>query len=91
MKYSKDTCVTAGELRDVGLNIDENIPDDAWVPRDSVELSEPVVSIVGATSLDGMAYIPVHVSFSKPFKLTKKDALLRKWKKEDAADDKRKE
>lgn len=32
-KYDEKTCVTAGELRVLGITLSSNIPDYAWVPR----------------------------------------------------------
>lgn len=39
-EYSPATCITAGELREMGADISGDIPDCAWVPRDSVEIGE---------------------------------------------------
>jgi len=33
MKYDSETCYTAGELRDMGTEIPESIPDCAWIPK----------------------------------------------------------
>lgn len=37
MKYDPETCLTAGELREVGVIVEESIPDNAWVPRACIE------------------------------------------------------
>ena len=37
-KYDAATCITAGELREVGHMIPLTIPDVAWVPRSSLVL-----------------------------------------------------
>lgn len=34
--YDPLTCLTAGELRRAGANLEEHIPDCAWVPRKDV-------------------------------------------------------
>ena len=39
-EYSPLTCITAGELRDMGCDIMVNIPDCAWVPRRCVRFGE---------------------------------------------------
>ncbi len=38
-EYDPDRCVTAGELRAIGLAVPDMIPDPAWIPRDSIEIS----------------------------------------------------
>jgi hypothetical protein len=32
-EYNEATCTTAGQLRRLGLDIPEGIPDRAWVPK----------------------------------------------------------
>lgn len=32
-EYDEKTCITAGELRGLGIRLPEDIPDVAWVPR----------------------------------------------------------
>ena len=39
-EYDEQTCLTAGELRSMGLVVPEEIPDVAWVPKDSVKIGE---------------------------------------------------
>jgi hypothetical protein len=41
--YDPRTCVTARELRGIGMTLAETIPDCAWVPRDSILYSDPEV------------------------------------------------
>lgn len=36
MEYDPFTCITAGELRSMGIVIDDGVPDCAWVPRFSL-------------------------------------------------------
>jgi hypothetical protein len=35
-KYNEETCIHAGELRAMGFEIDERIPDCAWVHRSAL-------------------------------------------------------
>ena len=37
-EYDPVTCICAKELREVGINVPEEIPDCAWVPRTSLNL-----------------------------------------------------
>ncbi len=39
--YDEAMCITAGQLRAVGITVPEKIPDYAWVPRRSVKLTVP--------------------------------------------------
>lgn len=37
-EYDPGTCVTAEELRAMGLDLPETVPDCAWLPRASVKV-----------------------------------------------------
>lgn len=39
-EYDSEKCVTAGELRQLGIPIPEGIPDVAWVPRTALFMCE---------------------------------------------------
>lgn len=67
-EYDEATCVTAGELRAVGLSIPENIPDCAWVLRSSIRISLKNIEVV-STGPDKLAdpHIGLTVEFTQPF------------------------
>jgi hypothetical protein len=43
-EYDRETCITVGELREAGIEIDPAVPDCAWCPRDSLEHDVEAVS-----------------------------------------------
>lgn len=40
VEYNPNTCITAGELRSMGIPIPESIPDCGWVSRHAIEFKE---------------------------------------------------
>jgi hypothetical protein len=36
-EYNQETCITAGDLRSVGIPVPERIPDCAWISRSAVK------------------------------------------------------
>lgn len=44
-EYNAATCVTAGELRAMGISVDAAVPDVGWVPRTAVEYGAPDVAV----------------------------------------------
>lgn len=60
--YDPATCVTAAELRAAGHAIPAEVPDCAWVPRDSLRPSIGHARVEG-----GVAYATVSVTFTAPF------------------------
>jgi hypothetical protein len=58
-----DERVYAADLRAIGCNIPEKIPDCAWVPRSSIEFGEPDVQI------DGKCFdVTLTFAVSEPFR-----------------------
>jgi hypothetical protein len=37
-EYDPETCVTAAELRAMGVQLDATVPDCAWVPRSALKV-----------------------------------------------------
>ena len=61
-EYNSETCITAGELRAIGVAIPAEVPDCGWVPRSAVTYSGPQVTVDG-NRIDCTAAI----QFSVPF------------------------
>ena len=62
-EYSEEDCITAGELRAMGCEISDRIPDCAWVPRYSIIMN------AGETRIEGDKVVcDVYVGFLEPFK-----------------------
>lgn len=65
-EYDQEKHVTAEELRRVGYNIPNDIPDVAWIPRGSLV---PYLSTVSADSEDPTKVnFCVDVVFTEPFR-----------------------
>ncbi len=65
MEYDPHTCVTAGELRKIGMHIPDSIPDCAWVPRWSFEPGE--VECGEPDGDQGRVDMRVTMRFNMPF------------------------
>lgn len=67
MEYDPETCITAGELRKVGLiNLPDNVPDCAWIPRWAYELG--VDECTESDEEQGQVGIRMTVRFTQPFR-----------------------
>lgn len=65
MDYDNKTCVTAMELRSVGIPIPESIPDCAWVPRRAMI---PKIGEFTAGPEQGVVSITTYIEFAEPFR-----------------------
>jgi hypothetical protein len=62
-EYDEDTCITAEELRDMGLDIPPEIPGCAWIPKYSIKCEvQSVTHHNGETIILGLS-----VTFDEPF------------------------
>jgi hypothetical protein len=61
--YDEATCVTAGELRAMGVPVPEKIPDCGWVPTHAVRWGPPNASMEGDT-----VFVELGVSFLEDFR-----------------------
>jgi hypothetical protein len=68
--YNPVTCITACELREIGLELPDEIPDCAWVPREAVHWNFPPVETT-VDRLDsiynGVLTITMNATFDAPF------------------------
>lgn len=64
VEYNPTTCITAGELRSMGIPIPESIPDCGWVQRLSIEFKPP--SHVEADD-EGKVKFAFNVKIHEPF------------------------
>lgn len=58
-EYDAATCVTAAELRDLGLTLPESIPDCGWVTRSSLKFDAEKM---------GDLILSAKLVFSEPFR-----------------------
>jgi hypothetical protein len=62
--YDPKNCITAGELRDIGVALPKEIPDCAWIPRLAMVTTFDSCS----AEIDGLTlHAKVSVSFLVPF------------------------
>jgi len=63
MEYDETTCWTAWELRTRGLAVPESVPDEAWIRRCDMQLTQ------GESSMDsdGVFRVALDVTFLAPF------------------------
>lgn len=66
--YDRATCVTALELRELGIPIPECVPDCAWVERSAVQYELKPYDGPGAEPGDQVLRLDWNVKFHKPFK-----------------------
>jgi hypothetical protein len=64
-KYDPTTCVTAGELRAMGLKIPESIPDVGWLPTRAVLFGAPITK---PGDDPNSIYVNLEVSFLEQFR-----------------------
>ena len=76
-EYDEATCVTAGDLRAMGIQLPENIPDCGWVHRDALEISSTSVG-PPLPSPDGKITIDVVMKLTKPFRWIELDLVVEK-------------
>jgi len=77
MEYDETTCWTAWELRARGLAVPESVPDEAWIRRCDVQLTQDEAWIrrcdvqltQGESSMDsdGVFRVALDVTFLAPF------------------------
>jgi hypothetical protein len=65
-KYDPKTCITAGELREVGIMVPDTIPDQAWIPRHAM-----MPHLAGVKSKDddpSMVEAKIEIDLTVPFR-----------------------
>lgn len=72
MKYDSTICITAEELRDIGIEVPETIPDCAWVPRWALRFSVGEVVAVDATRYTTNC----RIGFAQPFRWVESEVTL---------------
>jgi hypothetical protein len=62
-EYDADTCVTAEELREIGISVPDSVPDCGWIPRHAIKYGDVGVDIGGTAVIANVA-----VTLSEPFR-----------------------
>ena len=73
-EYNERTCITAGELRAMGAQVPDSIPDCGWVPKHTMKFGEPAVSMDEVDSM--MLHVNTPVTFTAPFRWVSVDIAL---------------
>lgn len=72
-EYNEHTCITAGELRDFGVKITENIPDCAWIPKYAFLLTGCDVDV---DEVNGVMRGHVEFMVSEPFRWVEANVVV---------------
>jgi len=68
-EYDEKTCITAGELRHIGIDIAKDIPDVAWIPRSSMIITDHEISYDKPDDdPDGTVTGVLHFQITEPFR-----------------------
>jgi hypothetical protein len=65
-EYDPKTCITAGEMREIGFGVPAQIPDCAWIPRSAFDLDWEVTC--GPSGGDNSLSAKVTVKVNEPFR-----------------------
>lgn len=74
-EYSPLTCSTAEELRESGFPIPEEIPNYAWIPRDSL-ISNVTIAKNAQDIAVGLVKANVEFKFTEPFQWVESTAAF---------------
>ncbi|WP_441280602.1 hypothetical protein [Tardiphaga sp. 862_B3_N1_1] len=66
--YDPDTCITAAELRAMGLEVHPNVPDVGWVPRAAMRMSAEAAEHTPEDIAAGLLKMDMSVTFTAPFR-----------------------
>lgn len=66
-EYDERTCITAGELRALGLAIPASIPDPGWVRRASIRWLPGKCTSTAQDLREGRFSISMQAEFTEPF------------------------
>jgi hypothetical protein len=77
-EYDEKTCITAGELRSMGVMVSKTIPDCGWIPRPAL-VGKVLPSNEGTETRDpNTLNIDVEYSFTQPFRWLSVDLTVEK-------------
>ncbi len=57
--------VSAGELREMGVAVPEDVPDCGWVPRASLRIGDVTSASLGE---NGLPNLHISIEFTEPFR-----------------------
>lgn len=80
LEYDELTCYTAGEIRRMGANVPDHIPDCAWIPRTDFHLEQRGTSLNSDMSMT----MDFYVHITAPFKWV--EVNITATRKEDGED-----
>ena len=72
-EHDEQTCISAGELRGMGVAVPPDIPDCAWVPRSAIRIGPIEKSYVTEA---GESRCTFGVDFVEPFRWISLDVML---------------
>lgn len=66
--YDPDTCITAAELRAMGIEVHESVPDVGWVPRAAMRMSAEPAEHTPEDIAAGLLRMDMAITFTEPFR-----------------------
>lgn len=66
--YDPQTCITAKEFRDMGVELPKNIPDFAWMERIGYVIEIDDSRPASGNPETGQILIPTQIRFTQPFR-----------------------
>lgn len=66
--YDPDTCITAAELRAMGIEVHERVPDVGWVPRAAMRMSAEPAEHTPEDIAAGLLKMDMAITFTEPFR-----------------------
>lgn len=73
-EYDEKTCITAGELRNMGVNVPKDIPDYGWIPRYALRFTGPMEAFPGKEP--GSIRVNIGTKITEPFRWVRVDLEL---------------
>lgn len=76
-EYNEQICITAGELREMGVDVPDRIPDCVWIPRWSMRMDAEGQEPTAAECEQGILKAKVIITFTQPFQWVSVDFTLK--------------
>lgn len=77
--YDAVTCITAGELREMGIAIPANVPDCGWIPRGAMQMRAGTAHQHSEAEIAaGILRVNLECTFTQPFRWIELDVVIHK-------------
>lgn len=76
--FDPATCITAAELRSIGVHVPANIPDCGWIPRGSMRMGSIKPASTPEEIAKGVLNVNLETVFTQPFRWIELKATIKK-------------